>query len=143
MVKALKLEERQVLRIHTELDLDAAAEKYNNDLVSFFNNDGHISIGFLGLGMDGHTASLFNMDLLKRTRQYAIAVSRPDGLSGISVTRELLQECDSLIFLVAGSGKKGAVEKILNNPQDVIAAQAINGAENVELWYSEERNDDW
>ncbi|MFC1498020.1 6-phosphogluconolactonase [Verrucomicrobiota bacterium] len=139
MIKTLGLSESQVLRIHAELDLDAAAEKYDNNLASFLNNGGSIPLGFLGLGTDGHTASLFSKDLLKETGRYAIAVSRPDGMEGISVTREFLLKCDSLIFLVTGPEKQQAVERMMNNPQDVVAAQAVSGVKHVELWYSAQR----
>ena len=58
----------------------------------------------MGLGADGHTASLFNTANLEQARgKLAIAVQRPDGLQGVSVTPELLSKVAEPLFLVTGA----------------------------------------
>ena len=137
MVHALGVDESRVMRVHTELPLGEAADQYDEALSRYIKKGGRITLGLLGLGADGHVASLFNkQDLRRRADRYAIAVPRPSGPDRVSVTRNLLQRIESLVFLVAGEEKAEAVEKILNDPGSIIAGQALRGIAQTELWYS-------
>ena len=50
MVQALGIDESQVMRVHTELALDAAAVRYHDELASFVHDGGRITLGIAGLG---------------------------------------------------------------------------------------------
>jgi 6-phosphogluconolactonase/glucosamine-6-phosphate isomerase/deaminase len=60
LIEALALPESSVLRVRTELPLEKAAEDYEQRLDALLGEDTHFTLGLLGLGADGHTASLFN-----------------------------------------------------------------------------------
>ena len=66
MVRALGIDESRVMRVRTELALDAAAARYHDELASFVDDGGRITLGIAGLGADGHVASLFNGRDLER-----------------------------------------------------------------------------
>ncbi len=101
-------------------------------------------MGLLGLGLDGHVASLFNKQDLKRgAGRYAVAVPLKNGSDRISVTRNLLLQVESLVFLVAGREKADILEKTLNDPSSTVAGQAVRGISQTELWYSRENPDAW
>lgn len=140
MISAMGLNDSRVMRVHTGLALDDSANRYNEELASFFKRDGRITLGILGLGGDGHLASLFSMDDLDRGRgHYAIAVRRNSGPDRVSVTRDLLLKAERLVFLVAGRKKAEIVERMRTEPDTVIAGRALkNASARTELWFSED-----
>src|SRR5579859_5143867 len=66
LVDALGLADGAVLRVRTELPLEQAAADYEQQIANMLKSGIRISLGLLGLGADGHTASLFNTDNLER-----------------------------------------------------------------------------
>ena len=144
MVHALGVDKSRVMRVHPELPLDEAANRYNEALSRYIMKGGRITLGLLGLGADGHVASLFDKQDLKRgADRYAIAVPLKNGPDRVSVTRNLLLQVESLVFLVAGREKSDILEKILNDPGSTVAGQAVRGITQTELWYSRESPDAW
>jgi 6-phosphogluconolactonase len=135
LLNALALPEDSLLRVRTELPLAAAAEDYERRLRALLDAGVPIKLGLLGLGPDGHTASLFDAADLHRARGHlAIAVERPDGMSGISVTPEFLAHVEKLVFVVAGGGKHDAIRSLMNNDPQLTAWRAVQGVPDVELW---------
>jgi 6-phosphogluconolactonase len=135
LIDALALPESAVLRVRTELPVEQAAADYEQQLADMLNSGVRIGLGLLGLGADGHTASLFNTGNLEQARgKLAIAVQRPDGLQGISVTPELLSQVSEPLFLVTGADKHAIVEEFLKSDSRLIARQAVAGCAKAELW---------
>ena len=88
-----------------------------------------------GLGADGHTASLFSAADLERARgQLAIAVQRPDGMSAVSVTPQLLAQIAEVVFVVAGGSKRAALAALTAQDRALTAWRAVEGCPRVELW---------
>ena len=135
LVDALALPEPAALRVRTELPLEQAAADYNERLAAMLSSGVRITLGLLGLGSDGHTASLFNTAQLEQARgKLAIAVQRPDGLQGVSVTPEVLSKVAEPLFLVAGADKHAIVEQFLKSDSHLIARQAVAGCAKAEIW---------
>jgi len=138
MLSAIGVADSAILRVHTELPLDQAADRYNDELTAFALGGGAISLGLLGLGEDGHVASLFSVaDVRAGVGRMAIAVRRDPGPHRVSVTPALLRTAGRLIFLVAGPRKAAIVEKMRSEPEALVAGQAVEGsATEPEIWYS-------
>jgi 6-phosphogluconolactonase len=135
LLQALGLPPARVLRVRTELPLAAAAADYAAQLGTLLKGAGGVGLGLLGLGADGHTASLFSAADLQRARgQLAIAVQRPDGMSGVSVTPQFLAQVRELVFVVAGAGKDEAVRRLIAQDPDLTAWAAVQECAAVELW---------
>lgn len=135
LLDALALPEEQLLRVRTELPLEQAALDYERRLHALLDQGVAITLGILGLGTDGHTASLFRSEDLARARgRLALAVSRPDGLSGISVTPDFIAHIAEPLFVVAGTGKQAAIAGLERDDPGVVAVQAVKACERVELW---------
>jgi 6-phosphogluconolactonase len=135
LLDALALPAAAVARVRTELPLDEAAADYERQLAALLNSDVRIGLGLLGLGADGHTASLFGAADLERARGHlAIAVHRPDGMSAVSVTPDLLSQVQEPVFVVAGSGKHDAIQALAAQDPKLTAWRAVQGCARVGLW---------
>jgi 6-phosphogluconolactonase len=139
LLDALRLPEARLLRVRTELPLAEAAADYERRLDELLGAGVRIGLGLLGLGAEGHTASLFSAADLERARGHrAISVQRPDGRSAVSVTPELLAQVREPVFVVAGADKQAAVAALLAHDPKLVAWAAVQGCASVELWMDEE-----
>jgi len=139
LLDALQLPPQRLLRVRTELPLEEAAADYDRSLAILLGAVGSIGLGLLGLGADGHTASLFSgADLARARGRLAIAVQRPDGMSAVSVTPELLARVAEPLFVVAGGGKHNAVEAFIAGDANLTAWRAMQGCAAVTLWVHED-----
>lgn len=139
LLDVLALPEESLLRVHTQLPLEQAAADYESQLAALLSSGVHIGLGLLGLGADGHTASLFSLQDIERGRgRYAIPVQRPDGMAAVSVTPELLATVKELLFVVAGPGKREAVRALRQQDISLPACRAVQACAEVELWVAPE-----
>jgi len=137
MLCALGVGGGRVLRVNTELDLEASAADYEQQWRAFFDQGGQISLALLGFGDDGHTCSLFTGDDLERsTGRLAIPVTRPNPPHRISVTPELLARAARVILAGAGPEKVPVVRGLLEQPETVVAGRAVANCAHVELWHA-------
>jgi 6-phosphogluconolactonase len=138
LLEVLALPQESLLRVRTELPLEQAVADYERALAALLSSGVRIGLGLLGLGADGHTASLFSTADLARARgRYAIGVARPDGMLAVSVTPELLATVREPVFVVAGRGKRTAVGHLVAEDPQLIAWAAVRGCAAVELWVCE------
>lgn len=135
LLAALALPSGAVLRVRTELPLEEAARDYEGQLAALLQSGVRIGLGLLGLGADGHTASLFSAaDIARGSGRLAVAVQRPDGMSAVSVTPELLARLAEPVFVVAGADKQEAVRRLLAQDPALTAWRAVAGCGRVEVW---------
>jgi 6-phosphogluconolactonase len=84
----------------------------------------------LGLGADGHTASLFpDTEILRRT-DVPVAVARVARLNAnrISLTYPAINAAREILFLVSGADKAPVVQAILSSKGEQYPAAAIRNA---------------
>ncbi len=96
----------------------------------------------LGLGGDGHTASLFpQIDELHENRRLVAHTKSPDvnTQDRLSLTFPAILNTSKIIFLIRGANKQLMVERWLsgNHSIDEIPATKILEHENVEIFYDE------
>ncbi|SER11844.1 6-phosphogluconolactonase [Neolewinella agarilytica] len=111
----------QVHAVNTELSPEDAAIAYGELMIKLLpaNSDGLpiLDLNMLGMGGDGHTASIFpaNMkELLTDDRICAVATHPESGQKRVTMTGPVLNASDEIAFLVTGSGKTQRVAQILN-----------------------------
>ncbi len=111
-----------VHRMRCELPPEEAAADYERQLREFFGPDGPRSFDLilLGLGADGHTASLFpETSALDVTDRWVVVNPVLKlGTSRLTLTVPVINAARAVTFLVAGEGKAGAVRKILEDDAD-------------------------
>jgi len=125
-----------------ESDADLAARQYERALQQFFRPaTGQLprfDLVFLGLGADGHTASLFpGTAALHETRRLVSAnwVGKL-GAHRITLTPPVLNNAACVIFLVAGADKANALQAAVEGRREpeLIPAQLIAPKDGELLW---------
>ena len=102
-------------------DPAAAARQYEAQLREFFaGQPPRLDLVFLGLGDDGHTASLFpGAAVLKEDERWAAAVYvAAQNLYRVTLTVPLINQAAVAAFLVAGGAKAGILREVLHGPRD-------------------------
>lgn len=109
----------QVQRIPAEKG-PAAADDYQQTLERFFENrHPAFDLVLLGLGDDGHTASLFPGDPAVDETSRLVAHVSAKPLPRISLTLPALNRARCIAFLVSGDSKRQNVERILSKRKDM------------------------
>ncbi len=135
--------EDHVHRIPSELpNAKEAADKYERALREHFQlvpgQKPRFDLILLGLGPDGHTASLFPGTPAVQDTLGLVAAPWVDKFSTfrITLTPAVLNEAAHVIFLVSGQDKAEALRSVLEGPYqpDRFPAQVINPAQGRLLW---------
>ena len=121
-----------VHRIEGELGAQRAAAEYDALLRERVASDGGalpvLDILLLGIGEDGHTASLFPHNLALAARGVA-AVAVHDAPKPppdrVSLSLELLRGARSTILLASGPGKSDALARALAQPDPAVPASLL------------------
>ncbi len=111
-------------RVRGELSPDEAADAYDVELRRVV-----FDLAFLGIGPDGHTASLFPNDpALDELGRRALAVPRAD-VYRVTATIPQLNASDTVVFLVSGENKADAAERsFAASPDPATPASLVRSA---------------
>ncbi len=91
----------------------------------------------LGLGTDGHTASLFpHSDALAVEDRFAVPTTAPDGSPRLTVTAPVLNAARRVWFLVSGANKAGMVAEVIEGLRvpNAVPAQGVSPAHGTLTW---------
>lgn len=129
-------------RIHGEDSPSSAAAAYGNLLCSEIMGAGSDSFPvldwiLLGIGEDGHTASLFPAAPTPRKQSLCLVSKHPDsGQKRISMSAELIYHARRISFLVLGEHKREILHAIIDDPlaaERYPAADILYSAGNAEI----------
>lgn len=132
-----------VHRVRGELAPDVAARAYANALSDFFcGPHARFDLVLLGLGDDGHTASLFpGSDALQEKGRLTAAVeAHYQGRTAERVTLTLpaINSARHVLFLVSGSEKARIVRAVLQDNQGIYPAQEVRPTAGEITWLLDE-----
>lgn len=106
-------------------DLDGAALAYENLLRDRLGDPPRFDLVLLGLGEDGHVASLFpRHPAVRETRRLVVATPAPAIAPRLTLTLPAINAAREVLFLVTGSRKSDVVRRILSGPRDPEALPA-------------------
>ncbi len=127
-----------VLRMRGEDPPEAAAEAYAVDLRRALGDGGRLDLVLLGLGHDGHTASLFpGLGAVTETRRTVMAsYVEYVGMWRLSLTPAAINAARLVVFVVTGDDKAEILYRVLQGPRQpvVLPAQAIRPTERPAIW---------
>jgi 6-phosphogluconolactonase len=109
---------------------DEAALSYERQLKDFYGTSTLtpdrplFDVTFLGLGPEGHTASLFpGTAILKERTRWVGAVIGTKPVPRITLTYPALESSREVAFLVSGAAKRAVVERLLEGDPELPAAR--------------------
>jgi 6-phosphogluconolactonase len=108
--------EGNVHRIHGEDEPPAAAALYEQELLSLSGKGPLLfDLTILGMGADGHTASLFpgSAALAAAGRLVLPVAGEGAAHERITLTLTAINRCRTVLFLVAGAEKAGTVRAVI------------------------------
>ena len=131
LIDPLKLADENIHRIRGEDDPKAAAEAYEAEIQAHFSETPNqlFDLNLLGMGDDGHTASLFpNTAAIHEDKKWVVAhrVDKVD-MWRITLTPASILRSSNIMFLISGENKADALYEVINgadNP-DQYPAQVI------------------
>ena len=132
----------QIHPMNCAADPAAAARQYEAQLREFFaGQPPRLDLILLGLGEDGHTASLFpGTAVLKEGERWAAAVYLAEAdLYRVTLTAPLINQAALVAFLVAGQSKAGVLREVLHGPSDPerLPAQLIRPQNGELVWLTD------
>lgn len=116
-LKDVPIPSAQIHRIYTMLSPVRAAGHYDRIIQDFFRDkEPGFDLIFLGLGKDGHTASLFPNDpILQEGLRFVADSKDPEKeINRITLTPKLINQAAQVAFLVCGKEKAEILAKVLN-----------------------------
>jgi len=110
LISKIDIPEENIHRIKGENEPDYEAGRYAELLdvqLPKIKNVPQFDLVILGMGDDGHTASIFphEIDLWHSKKYCEVAVHPESGQKRVSITGQIINNADTVAFLVTGEGK--------------------------------------
>ena len=133
----------QVHPMPTSGDPDAAARDYQATLQAYYGAESldmsrpMFDVTLLGLGENGHTASLFpGTPALDETLRWVVPVTTGVPQTRLTLTYPAIACSRHVVFLVAGKGKAGVLKQVLGGDRTQPAAR-VSAAGDL-LWFTDD-----
>ena len=141
MLSKVPVPAQNIFRIHAEeTDAPAAASSYERTLTEFFHlrpgEFPRFDLTLLGIGPDGHTASLFPGTVaLEENQRLVVANWVPKfNTYRITFTYPVLNQSACVMFLVTGKDKSEILREVLENPGANLPSQNVRPTHGRLLW---------
>ncbi len=124
-------EERRprLMPVDTSLGADAAAAAYEALLLATVGRHPRLDLALMGLGPDGHTASLFpGKPAITENQRFVVGVPEAGMeplVPRVTLTLPVFNTAREVVFLVAGADKAEAVARAFGTPPDESAPAAL------------------
>ena len=132
--------EAQVYPMPGELPPKQGAQTYQKALIDFFHlEDGRFPIFdliFLGMGTDGHTASLFpGHRTVDEKERMVVAVKGGDpDVNRLTLTLPVLNRARHIVFLISGKEKAATLKTVFEDDQTRLPVQKIHALDKELTW---------
>ncbi len=140
LLLALKIPETQIHRVQTEQDETFAVQQAESEICRVAELDASgqpvLNLVFLGLGEDGHVASLFpgDQESIESQAVYRAVTGPKPPPRRITLGYRALAAAREMWVLVSGEGKKKALENSLAAEGDTPLARVLQSRENTEIF---------
>jgi 6-phosphogluconolactonase len=141
LLSLVPVSETNVYGIIGEDDPELESQRYGELIkkkIRSYNGIPQFDLVMLGLGEDGHTASIFpdKLHLIETNKLYAATQNPYNKQYRITATGKLINNASRIVFLVTGSSKSEIVKAIINqeNSSEQFPASYINPLDGDIYW---------
>ncbi len=145
LLSKIPIPEKNIHRIKGEADPEMEAIRYSGEMEATLNSRGKdpvFDIIILGLGDDGHTASIFpdQLELFEYENSCTVTQHPLSGQNRITITGNVLNNANQIFFLVTGENKALRVSEIMNDSEaaKLLPAYYISPKNGVLIWFLDE-----
>ena len=112
-----------IFRIEGESDPESEAERYGellNEVLETTNGVPSFDILMLGMGDDGHTASIFPHEIFSwySPHNCVVAIHPVSGQQRVTLSGKVINAAKNIFFLVTGDNKAEKVKEIIEQPDE-------------------------
>lgn len=123
LLSKISVAEKNIFRIKGEDDPEIEAKRYSDVIHTNLPLQNHLPVFdliMLGLGEDGHTASIFpdQLHLLNASNICSVAIHPTTKQNRITLTGRTINNARNIVFIFTGKSKSKIVNNILNNNVD-------------------------
>jgi 6-phosphogluconolactonase len=124
LLDKIEIPEDNVHRVHGESDPNEERSRYEREIRSNLSVDEHsipkFDLVILGMGDDGHTASIFphQMQFMNSERVTEVASHPATDQKRITLTGSVLNAAHRVAFLITGQGKADVLAQVINHTGD-------------------------
>lgn len=128
----------RVHRMPGEIDPVEGARSYHDEIQAIVA-EGGVDLMLLGMGADCHVGALYPYSDALDVADYCAAVTRPDGLQGLTLTPQAMLVAMSIRVLVTGQEKAEAVARVLKGDEEIerCPARLLHQHDDVVFWVDE------
>ncbi len=141
----INIPEENLHRIKGENDPEKEVERYAEEIQKNLNYRGEnpvFDMVILGLGEDGHTASIFpdQIELFEDEKICALSQHPITGQNRITLTGKVLNNASRVFFLVTGANKAQRISEIMNDDEaaKLLPAYYISPKNGTLIWFLDE-----
>jgi 6-phosphogluconolactonase len=140
LLRHIPIPRQNLHRARGEWAMATAVADYIEQLTPFASNGQPpvLDVALLGLGSDGHTASLFPGSPVQQPEWVVGVTAEYDGRPAqrLTLTPTVLNQARHVIFLATGSSKAATLQKVLYGPHqpDQLPAQRIQPSHGTLTW---------
>ena len=104
-----------------QTDLESAADSYSQQLIEFCGNPPKLDLIHLGLGEDGHTASLLPGDPARKSQEPIAVTNEYQGLQRMTMTYPVINSARRRLWIVTGTNKQPMLERLYHGDDSIPA----------------------
>jgi len=140
LIRHIKIPEENVHRIRGELPPAEAANLYREEIRSFFlppkGLPPRFDVLLLGLGEDGHVASVFPGETEGMSERLDVAAPyvKKLGLSRVTLTMRVLRNARRVMVMAAGARKARILHEVLETREGELPARLLDGSV---VWFAD------
>jgi len=105
---------KNIHRMEGELDPGLAAQRYQDELERILGSQPHFDLVLLGMGTDGHTASLFPGTPAVSNNESWVAANYVQSMNTwrLTLTPVIINLAHNVVFIVSGESKAGVLREV-------------------------------
>ena len=131
LLNFIDIPEKNVHRIYGENNPETEMIRYSEEIkkiVPSKNGFPDFNLIILGLGEDGHTASIFpdQMQVLDSYKICEVTIHPQTSQKRITLTGKAINNSERIVFLITGIGKEEIVKKVIEERKKIFPAEFIN-----------------